>query len=649
MTSEPHRAAPRHVLVGTAGHVDHGKTRLVEALTGIDCDRWAEEKERGITIDLGFAHLEEGDLQIGFVDVPGHERFLHNALAGLGGIRVMLLVVAADEGVKPQTREHLAICSLLGIPAGLVVLTKKDLVDEDRLGAVRQEVAGLLVATPYAGASVLAVSNSSGEGVPEARAALVGLARAGSGPLPIDHPVRLPIDRAFSLKGLGLVVTGTLASGTVERGAELELRPAGTAVRVRGVEVHGVARSRAEAGERTALQLAGVAADAVERGMELVERGNFPTTARLLSYLELLPEVEEPLRGSLPIRLHLFAAETMGRLRPLAGAIEPGSSGPVEIRLARPLVAARGDRFIVRRPSPPATLGGGRVLDPAWRSRRAASLEVALTALAADDDAAVRFWVEDAAEAGLEAADLAARLGEGPAAAERRLAELAASGGAVRFSAGPGHATRWVALRALRRLAERTDRVLAEYFAAHRLAEAMPRAEAVARLLPGRASALAGVYLPWLAREGRLGLAGDRVVLPGHRAALTADETGLAARLLARLEASGLEPPSPGSLAAELSSKPQVVEGVLAYLREQGKVTRLPEGLLIATAAVEELRRDLATGPARFSVGDFKQRYNLSRKWAIPLLEHLDSIGATRRIGNERVVVRSAAPQRSAP
>jgi selenocysteine-specific elongation factor len=205
-----------------------------------------------------------------------------------------------------------------------------------------------------------------------------------------------------------------------------------------------------------------------------------------------------------------------------------------------------------------------------------------------------------------------------------------------------------VAPRALRRLAERTDRVLADYFTAHRLAEGMPKAEAVARLLPGRAAALAGVYLPWLAREGRLGLDGDRIVLPGRKADLTDAETGLAARLLARLEASGLEPPSPRALAAELASKPQVVEGVLAYLREQGKVTRLPEGLLIATAAIEELRRDLARGPARFSVGEFKQRYNLSRKWAIPLLEHLDSIGATRRIGNERQVVRPPAPQRSA-
>jgi selenocysteine-specific elongation factor len=629
-----------HVLVGTAGHVDHGKTRLVEALTGIDCDRWAEEKRRGITIDLGFAHLEEGDLQIGFVDVPGHERFLHNALAGLGGIRVMLLVVAADEGVKPQTREHLAICELLAIPMGLAVITKKDLVDESRLRAVHGEVAQLLATTAFGGASILTVSNSSGEGVEQVRAALLRIARDSSSEAALDRPARLPIDRAFQLKGLGLVVTGTLASGSVEPGAGLELLPVGTAARVRGVQVHGTARGRAEAGERTALQLAGVEAESIERGMELVEPGSFATTMRLLSHVKLLPELEHPLRGPTPIRLHVFASEVVGRARPLAGAIGPGGSGFVELRLASPVVAARGDRIILRRPSPPATLGGGRVLDPSWRTRRGAALRAVLAALGADDGEAVRLWVEEAAEAGIEAEELALRLGERRAAAERRLAELAAAGGAVRFPEGPGHAARWVVPRALRRLAERAERLLADYFATHRLAEGMPRAEAVARLLPGRAAALAGVYLKWLAREGRLGLEGDRVVAPGRKAALTDAESSLAVRLLARLEASGLEPPSPGALATELAAKPQVVDGVLAYLREQGKVTRLPQGLLIATAAVEGLRRDLALGPARFTVGDFKQRFGLSRKWAIPLLEHLDSVGATRRVGNERQVVR---------
>src|SRR5437763_9894821 len=256
---------PARVIVGTAGHIDHGKTSLVLALTGIDCDRWAEEKARGITIDLGFAHLREGDLQIGFVDVPGHERFLHNALAGMGGIRIMLLVVAADEGVKPQTREHLAVCSLLGIPAGLVALTKSDLASPDLLELAELEVAELLAATPFAGAPILPVSSATGAGLPELRAALLELAARHarrehpSHEEPASEPARLPVDRAFHLRGLGVVVTGTLASGTVRTGDALEVLPRGGTARVRSIQVHGEAREAALAGERTSLQLTGAA------------------------------------------------------------------------------------------------------------------------------------------------------------------------------------------------------------------------------------------------------------------------------------------------------------------------------------------------------------------------------------------------------
>ena len=259
----------RRAIVGTAGHIDHGKTSLVLALTGIDCDRWVEEKTRGITIDLGFAHLKEGDLQIGFIDVPGHERFLHNALAGLGGIRVMLLVVAADEGVKPQTREHLAVCSLLGIPAGLVALTKTDLVSPDLLELAQLEVEELLAGTPFAGAPVLPVSSTTGEGIPELKAALVELADRYASPADPDRPARLPIDRAFHLRGLGVVVTGTLASGQVRPGDTLEVLPRGQRARVRSVQVHGQSREAAEAGERTSLQLTGVALEELGRGMQL--------------------------------------------------------------------------------------------------------------------------------------------------------------------------------------------------------------------------------------------------------------------------------------------------------------------------------------------------------------------------------------------
>ena len=266
------------VIVGTAGHIDHGKTRLVEALTGIDCDRWVEEKERGITIDLGFAVLLEDDLQVGFIDVPGHERFVHNALAGLGGIRVVLLVVAADEGVKPQTREHLDICQLLEIPGCLVALTKIDLVDEDVVELARLEVEELLSTTPFAGAEILGVSSKTGEGVEELKRELLQLAGQHEVAVDPNSAVRIPIDRAFHLKGLGVVVTGTLVSGQIHPGDTLQVLPGTKNTRIRSIQVHGQQREEAEAGERTALQLSGVTLEDLRRGLQLVSGSQFQTT-----------------------------------------------------------------------------------------------------------------------------------------------------------------------------------------------------------------------------------------------------------------------------------------------------------------------------------------------------------------------------------
>ncbi|HEY0781085.1 MAG TPA: selenocysteine-specific translation elongation factor, partial [Thermoanaerobaculia bacterium] len=457
-------------IVGTAGHIDHGKTSLVRALTGIDCDRWAEEKARGITIDLGFAHLVDSDLQLGFVDVPGHERFLHNALAGLGGIRVLLLVVAADEGVKPQTREHLAIASLLGLPAALVALTKVDLVESDLAELAALEVADLLAPTTFAGAAILPVSSTTGQGVAELAAALKDLARRHATPADPAQPARLPIDRAFHLKGLGVVVTGTLAQGVVRAGEALELLPrrgGERTARVRTIQVHGPARDTAEAGERTSLQLSGVALEELRRGQELVTPGAFAATTSLFGTFTLLPDAPGPLTGFTAVRLHLHAAEAMGRLRPLAAdGLRPGESGPVEIRLASPVVAVRGDRFVVRRPSPQATLGGGTVLDPRWHRYRGPSLTPAVAALSGDRAAALAFWVQEAGERGLSAEEAARRLGIASREAARELAALAKGAGAsfVEVAEGPGHGRTWIAAAAVRRVAERATKVLAEHF-----------------------------------------------------------------------------------------------------------------------------------------------------------------------------------------
>jgi selenocysteine-specific elongation factor len=634
----------RRVIVGTAGHIDHGKTSLVLALTGIDCDRWAEEKARGITIDLGFAHLVEGDLQLGFVDVPGHERFLHNALAGLGGIRVMLLVVAADEGVKPQTREHLAVCSLLGIRAGLVALTKVDLVSPDLVELAQLEVEELLAATPFAGSAVLPVSSATGQGIPELKAALLDLAARHSAPADPDKPARLPLDRAFHLKGLGVVVTGTLASGAVRPGDTLEVLPRGARARVRSVHVHGQPREQAEAGERTSLQVTGVDLQDLARGMQLGTPEAFAPTTSLLARFTLLAEAPAPIRGFVPVRLHLYASEVLGRLRPLAEAgLAPGESGPVEIRLEGPVAAVRGDRYIVRRPSPAATLGGGEVLDPRWRRYRGTVLRQALAALQGDLRSALAFWVQESGERGAEAAELARRLGLPPSRVAVELAGIAADHRLIDVPEGPGRARRWLSPAAVQRVTERARRILREHFQKDRLAESIPKAEAVRRILRGRGAELADVYLGWLEAQKVLAVAGDQVTLPGRSAQLTGEESRLSAAVVERFERAGLAPPSPGELAQDLAAKPQILDGVIRHLIARGQLARLPSGLILASAALAGLKRDLlATSWERFSVSDFKDRFGLTRKWAIPLLEHLDSTGATRRVGDDRVVVRRA-------
>jgi len=661
------------VVVGTAGHIDHGKTRLVEALTGIDCDRWAEEKERGITIDLGFAHLEKelpdgGTLQLGFVDVPGHEKFLRNALAGLGGIRIMLLVVAADEGVKPQTREHLAICSLLGIPSGIAVLTKADLVEPDLLELARMEVEELLEGTPYRGAPVLAVSSLTGEGIDGLEAELVRLAAAQAVEPDPELPARLPIDRAFHLKGLGVIVTGTLASGSIAVGDTLEILPAPTGAepataRVRSVQVHGASRERAVAGERTALQLGGIDLDRVERGREAVAPGDFETTRRLLARVRLLPEAPEPFQGFTPVRVHLLSSEVLGKLRPVErgvgeerpqhaqidrARIAPGEEGVVEIRLSEPVVAIRGDRLIVRRPSPELTLGGGTVLDPEPHGRRLRDLEAAAapSRLGSDDPAAVLLhWAREAGAGGITARQAARRLGvptERPAATLRTLAEdgklLAVPPGAGQ-GAGGGRGPRWIAPEAYRRIVERARSEVAAFFVRDRLARGMPKAEAVERIFPGPAAGLADTYLSWLEKQDVLRIAGDLVTLPGREAELTDEESDLARAVQERFAAGGLTPPAPAEVGRELAAKPQILDGVVRYLTERGKLVRLPGGLILATSAVDGLKDDLAhAGWERFTVADFKARFGLSRKWAIPLLEHLDSTGFTRRLGDERMI-----------
>jgi selenocysteine-specific elongation factor len=340
------------------------------------------------------------------------------------------------------------------------------------------------------------------------------------------------------------------------------------------------------------------------------------------------------------VRVHLLAAETLGKARALdPPELAPGASGLVELRVDHPLVAVRGDRLVLRRPSPQSTLGGGEVLDPLWRAPRGTQRASALRALAGAPPEALRLWVEQAGEGGATAADLARRLGVAPATVEPDLAALTSEQRLLRVTTGSGE-VRWLAPAVVKRVTERAKRVLREYFARERLAEAMPKAEAVRRILRGRGAQLEDRYLEWLQAQKVLAVSGERIAPPGRRADLSGDESRLAAQVLAAYEKAGLTPPSPGELAAQLGAKQQIFDGVVRYLAQQGKVARLPGGLLVSRAAVDALVAALrATGWERFSVPQFKDRFGLSRKWAIPLLEHLDSIAVTRRVGDDRQLV----------
>ena len=392
----------RHVIVGTAGHIDHGKSALVLALTGTDPDRWEEEKRRGITIDLGFAHLDLGeDLRIGFIDVPGHERFVKNMLAGVGGIDLVMLIVAGDESIKPQTREHFDICKLLGIRRGLVVITKSDLVDREVLDLVRLEVQEFVAGSFLAGAPMVAVSARTGEGLDELKNELRRLSLEAP-PKPADLPFRLPIDRSFVMKGFGAVVTGTLITGTVEKEAEVEIFPLGKRARVRGIEVYNAPADRATAGQRTALNLAGTEARQITRGMVLAAPGLFQPTTSLDCTLSLLPSAR-PLKNHAQVHFHCGTAEMLARVVLLEGKeMKPGASGFVQLRLSEPGLFVPGDRFIIRQFSPVTTIGGGGVLDnapPKHRPGDPATLESLRVLEHGEPEARLELLVQRAGEA----------------------------------------------------------------------------------------------------------------------------------------------------------------------------------------------------------------------------------------------------------
>jgi selenocysteine-specific elongation factor len=605
------------VILGTAGHIDHGKTSLVRALTGVDTDRLPEEKRRGITIDLGFAPLVlDGIGTIGVVDVPGHEAFVRTMVAGATGIDLALLVVAADEGVMPQTREHLAILSLLGVNAGVVALTKRDLVDDDWLALVEEDVRDVLRGTPLAEASIVPVSATSGAGLDALRAALASTVR-GLPRRAADDLFRLPIDRAFTVKGTGTVVTGTVWSGALARDATIRLLPADRPVRVRGLQAHGHAVERVQAGDRAAIALAGVELDEVGRGGVLVQGEAWRATRVLRADVALLDDAPRTLGPRSRVRLHLGTSDVSARLVVPGGGLAPGQRASARVVVDEPIVARAGDRFVLRAASPVATLGGGIVLDPLAPVRARAWPD-------GSHDAAVLLSrvLAEAGAGGVPVAELAVRLGVSPA----RVGELVKGAGVWRVG------ERLIGQAARDALAAQAAVTVGQFHAEQPLEPGAPLQWLRSRLrAPDEVSA---ALLAGLATDGGIVIEQGLARASGHVPRLSAGQDTLRAALLAALEAAGQEPPSLEELAASLGTAAPALTSIARLMAREGTLVAVEPARYYMTGTVDALLARLRQGMqggTEYGPAELRELLGFSRKFLIPFLEFADRAGHTVR------------------
>ena len=633
----------KSIIVGTAGHIDHGKTALVKALTGIDADRLEEEKRRGITIDIGFAHLElpgpGGEpIRFGFVDVPGHERFVRNMLAGIGGIDLVLLVIAADESIKPQTREHFDICRLLSVRRGITVLTKSDLVDHETLDVVRMEVEEFLRGSflDPAGSPIIPVSSLTGAGLDELKRALVAM--AGEIP-PRDSSAlaRLPIDRVFTMKGFGTVVTGTLISGAIRKEDELEVFPTGRRVRVRGVQVHGESAEQAVAGQRTALNLAGVEKEELARGMMLASVSTLNATFRADVSLSLLSTAKR-LKDKSRVHLHAYTSETIAEVvLSDSKQIAPGQTAFAQVRLSEPVLLLPGDRFIIRQFSPVITIGGGRVLDacppvqkinPEERNRflevvDKSSVDVVLAARVTRRGKEGLSLPHAVAETGCSRARVMEIIGE--LIRQQKVVRI----GEILLAVDPFRTAGTEMLAAVNSFHDKNPLVTG--ISREALREHLDLGPEVF-----------SVTLDSLLRENRVEVVGEQVRAAG-RAVVMKDEEAESKRAIELAFASaGLKVPALKDVLAGVKVDRARAQKIVTLLLRDKVLIKISEDLVFHRDALNELRQRVQAQKAstpKIDVARFKDLTGVSRKYAIPLLEYLDRERVTRRIGDERVIL----------
>ncbi len=639
------------IIIGTAGHIDHGKTALVKALTGIDADRLPEEKKRGITIDLGFAELDLGEVRIGFVDVPGHERFVKNMLAGAHGIDLVALVIAADEGVMPQTREHFDICRLLETKTGLIVLTKQDLVDEELLEMVKLDAAELVQNSFLENAPMMVVSAKTGAGIEVLKATLKALA------LKIPNRknetvARLPIDRSFSVKGFGAVVTGTLVAGEIKIGDEMELMPIGKKVRVRGVQTHGKTVESAHAGQRTAINLGSIEHAEVERGQMLAPISSLHPTQIFDAEIEVLPEARKPLKSRARVRVHLGTLEALARVQVLenSGEILQGEKGFAQFRLEAPVVAIAQERFIVRSYSPSITIAGGKVLDGlAVKHRRKdlAQIKMRLEKLAEaqktdDKPTQLKLFLETAGEFGLRLKDLQARTGWIDSILHEILQEVLQKKSVIE-AAGI-----YLSRNFFENLATKTLKSIAEHHRAEPLSRGILRETLREKVFAKLTPELFKKTLQTLAERGEILAEKEIVRAASYSQALSPNNKQILEKLKniyaqARLEVPSLEMALSQVIIGTKSSKNEARK-IFQLLLETGEILKVTEDLYFSRESLTELIEKLKTFPGKgtdnlIDVPTFKDLAGISRKYAIPLLEYFDREKITRRAGDKRLIL----------
>ena len=631
----------KHVILGTAGHIDHGKTSLVKALTGVDTDRLKEEKERGITIELGFTFLDlPSGIRLGIIDVPGHEKFVKHMVAGVWGIDLVALVIAADEGVMPQTREHLDICRLLRVKTGLVVLTKIDLLDRELLELVEEEVTGIVEDTFLKDAPILPVSSVTGEGIPQLLSALDLLSQEirerSSGGL-----FRLPIDRVFTMKGFGTVVTGTMISGSLSLGETIQVLPSGLEGKVRSLQVYGRSVEKTVAGERAAVNLQGVETSAIERGDVLV-RPNTLSPSRLIdAYLEYLPDAPRSLKHRTKQRFHVGTTLTNASIFLLdRDELAPGETGFVQLRLESPVVALPQDRFVIRGSSAIQTIGGGVILDghPDKHKRFSASVVADLSLLKdGTREQALRQYIDHSGVGGVNLEELLNRVEMSPSDVQSIIRQMAGRGDLLVIDS---EKLKVIASGSYQMLRGRALAQLGEFHQRFPMKSGLSKEELRTKLPPEIDVKLFQILISELIQSKEVVLEKDKLRLSGHHIS-SVDLKGLAKRVEAAVLKGGLQPPSPKELSEEWSETEGEVRAIFEHLVHEGVLVRIKNEMYFHRIPFENLREKLVTHLKKhqeITTPQFKEMAQASRKYVIPLIEYFDQTKLTLRLGEKRVL-----------